>query len=900
MPPEQAEGKAVDERADVYAIGAMLYHTLAGAPPYGGSSSAETLARVLSDAPTPLSAREPGVPRDLATVVAKAMARDVTQRYPTAKELADDLVRFQAGQLVSAHRYSPMEMARRWIGRRRAPVSVAVALLTALAMTGVVAVSRIASERDAARRERADARAAQAQAEKRSSELVLAQAQESLDDDPTAAVAWLKQYPDTGDWRAAQAIFADALSRGIADRVFAGVSRAHFSPDGRLALWGGDGAVRLWSGDAAGKPATLGSASRPRVREVLFAPTGALVLVQRVDESLELWDPKSLTGKPLHRRAARYDSLRFSADNRWLGAVADDGSIDLWSLPDGVPKPLADARARATSLAFLKDGRLAVGSLDHRVRLYDVESGAVHVVGTHPAQVSRVRASADGRYLVSSDPLNVTFVWDLKTGASHKFVGRAEQGRMVSEFAPDGTLALALGGGALILVDPATGATRTLRGHASQVTHAHFMPDGKHLVSGAEDGVVRVWDIKSGESQTLTGHAAEITSITVSPDGARIASGSADKSVRLWTLGADRRVVRHPERELYTLAFAPDSARVVVGGAGGFVESCELATLDCRTLAGPRGEVESVSVLRDGRVVAGSFDGAVHVWSAAGKPLSSFAGEEPIASVAASPDGGSIAFTGAERTLVMIDLASGARRHLVSDAPLSTGDVAFSPDGKLVAVAEGADVRVWDWAAGGSRVFHGHSAAVQHLAFSPSGTMLATASGDTTVALWDVDSGKPRFLRGHTNSVKWVAFSPDAATLVSSGVDGTLRLWRVSDATATGRILVGHRGAVPCAVFSPDGRMLASAGDDRTVRLWDATTGESRVVRGHERPVRAVAFSPDGKSIASVGRDGTLELVRLDDLAQPLFGGHDARTLRPHLDRATSATIGADDCPVSP
>ncbi len=202
MPPEQAEGKAVDERADVYAIGAILYHTLAGAPPYGGKSSAETLAKVLTEAPAPLASREPGVPRDLVTVVEKAMARDPARRYPTAKELAADLERFAAGQLVSAHRYSSMEMARRWVARHRAPVSVAVALLTALAVTGGLAVNRIAHERDVARRERAEARTAQAQAEKRSGELVLAEAQSSLDDDPTAAVAWLKQYPDGGDWRA--------------------------------------------------------------------------------------------------------------------------------------------------------------------------------------------------------------------------------------------------------------------------------------------------------------------------------------------------------------------------------------------------------------------------------------------------------------------------------------------------------------------------------------------------------------------------------------------------------------------------------------------------------------------------------------------------------------------------
>src|SRR5205807_4223175 len=115
MPPEQAEGKGVDERADVYALGAVLYHVLAGGPPYAGSSSAETLARVLSEPPASLITREPGVPRDLVTVVEKAMARDPALRYPTAKELADDLVRFQAGQLVSAHRYSTMEMFRRWV-----------------------------------------------------------------------------------------------------------------------------------------------------------------------------------------------------------------------------------------------------------------------------------------------------------------------------------------------------------------------------------------------------------------------------------------------------------------------------------------------------------------------------------------------------------------------------------------------------------------------------------------------------------------------------------------------------------------------------------------------------------------------------------------------------------------
>ena len=294
MPPEQAEGKAGRRaRRRLRHRRHPLPRARRRAALLGRARRRRRWRACCRSRRRRLSSREPGVPRDLVTVVEKAMARDPARRYPTAKELADDLVRFQAGQLVSAHRYSPLEMARRWVQRRRAPVAVAVALLTALALTGVLAVSRIAHERDRARSERAEARAAQAQAEKRESELVLAQAAQSLDDDPTAAVAWLKQYPDTGDWRAAQAIFADALSRGVATRVWSGVSRAAFSPDGQLATWGLDGAVRLWSPD--GKTATLGLGAYARVREVLFAPAGAAIVVQRIDESIELWDPRTLT-----------------------------------------------------------------------------------------------------------------------------------------------------------------------------------------------------------------------------------------------------------------------------------------------------------------------------------------------------------------------------------------------------------------------------------------------------------------------------------------------------------------------------------------------------------------------------------------------------------------------------
>jgi tetratricopeptide (TPR) repeat protein len=165
MPPEQARGEPVDERADVFALGAMLYYLLAGTPPRSGTTVREVLAAAANEQqPVPVAEREPETPPDLAAIVRKAMDPAPARRYPTARELAEDLRRFQTGQLVSAHRYSPGELLRRWVRQHRAVVTVAavlgLALVTAI-VGGFLAVRRQAKiaegERDRARTAAAEA-----------------------------------------------------------------------------------------------------------------------------------------------------------------------------------------------------------------------------------------------------------------------------------------------------------------------------------------------------------------------------------------------------------------------------------------------------------------------------------------------------------------------------------------------------------------------------------------------------------------------------------------------------------------------------------------------------------------------------------------------------------------------
>jgi hypothetical protein len=157
MPPEQARGEPVDERADVYALGAMLYHVLAGRMPYAASSAQETLRLVELGPPRPLREVEPGVPPELFTIVDKAMARDPARRYPTARQLAEDLRRYQTGQLVSAHVYTMGALVGRWVRRHRAVMAMAALMLVAVAATSAVAVARVVRARGEAERERARA-----------------------------------------------------------------------------------------------------------------------------------------------------------------------------------------------------------------------------------------------------------------------------------------------------------------------------------------------------------------------------------------------------------------------------------------------------------------------------------------------------------------------------------------------------------------------------------------------------------------------------------------------------------------------------------------------------------------------------------------------------------------------
>jgi eukaryotic-like serine/threonine-protein kinase len=822
MAPERFLGRS-DPRSDVYSLGLTLYEMLTLRPAFAAGDRARFLERVQTEEPPRPRTVDPYIPRDLETIVLKAIAKDPARRYASATAMAEDLRRFLADRPVKARRAATWERIWRWV--RRNPglaVSTAAAalFLVVIAASSVGWTTRLRSElRRTTRAQRAEGDAKKDALDKLwRSHLAQARAGrfsrrpgQRLDSLAALAEAVLIARKVGATTEAMDELRNEVIASLALPDMRPGTRSAPTPPGTsaiifdwtyrRYALSNAEGAISVFNlGDDRPIARLPGLGQAPEV--LLISPDGKFVSDFCRGE-VQAWDVdggRSVFPEPLPVRSAS----QFSRDSRLVVAVKPDGSIGFWDL-----RTAREIRCLRTGIApdmfalHPDDRKLAVGYRQHSavVQVWDTDSGKklTELPAGGAGNVNALAWHPDGHQLALSieGRTGRVEIWDT-----------AEQRTLV-----------------------------TLEGHSEGVVGMTFHPRGDLLVTGSFDGTTRMWDTKTGRPLVIW--PSGLGNVQFSGDGAVCGFAAVGGQARLMEV-ADGREYRTLVSKLgagrgeYRQGDISADGLLAVGMDDG-TRLWDLSTgLEVAFLPDRRTDSVNFVSRPDGRELLTCSSSGLRRWPIRENPetpKSLSIGPPRIVDLPFVPirahagqDGRAVAVA-SERSgiALVIDLPTEVVRCTLSPHP-SLIRAMLSPDGRWAATSgwHSPSVKVWN-ARTGAMVKELPLGTMNNACFSPDGQMLLTSHGSGYCA-WQVPSWLPakRLPLEIVSYPGWVAFSPDQTLLAMELAPAVIHL--VS--TATGRTLAKledpRSDRAQWLGFTPDGsRLVAIATYSREIHVWD-------------------------------------------------------------------------------
>ncbi len=828
MSPEQVEGTrhVLDHRTDIYSLGVTLYELLALRPAVTSSDRHEVIHQITESDPRPLRRANRSIPRDLETIVQKAVAKEPRSRYATARELADDLRRFLADEPIRARRPSTADRVGKWARRHRAILTTGILTLSAAVLIAGLLVWR----------ERNQTLAALVSV---SEERNLAERQQKLAEDQKEEALRQRDISDRGMYVANMRLAVHYWTTGRTDglvELLRAQSPAGERPDLRGWEW------YYFFSQCHAQKFTLPFQQQ---NVLAWSPDGQSLATAGA-YGVNLWDAGSRKRKAFLKTRS-VSAVAWSPDAKRLAVATDRERVEIWEIASG--RLLQRHAGLAFALDWSPDGsRLARGGDDGRIRISDPQTGQTLTTIDLPGKIVwSLDWHPDSRRLlavvgVAPNVAEQLQIWDTTSG--REVAGWPTNGQQAS-FSPDGRR-VAWGSYLASVTDWETGQRVSLfQQHGGQ--NSAFSPDGKRLASPAHGGPIHIWEADSGkEIRHILALMPDSGRVAWNPAGSLLAA-VCDQGVAVWDADASQeaRTMSIPDRYALSARFSPDGKRLLVGARYGLMKIYDVESGKTTLTVEQPGLtwLRCVAWRPDGRQFACAWPGdRVAICDPdTGKhllPPLTPDGNWPR-SLAWSPDGTVLAVGVQNRgpgpmagrgRVVLVSTDTG-RQIAVSDyVDWPCNGVAWSGDGKYLA-ATGKRLRVWDSAL--KRTEPAPDIPAVCVSWSPDGKQLAVAGGtnpdhgDGTIGIYDTTSWLPLAqLAQSVGDLVCLAWHPRMPRLASGSQRGTIRIWDTRSPQEivhleTSAETVYHR--IEQLDWSPDGLRLASASQDGTVRIWDAS-----------------------------------------------------------------------------